>query len=354
MTALKPFITQAKAKGLTDEQIHEALKSQGWNESVIALGLAGLEVPTPEHAASDAKQAPDHSTAHPSISPLMAALHHVLLWFFIGSSTVTIVGVVASLTGYDISAQALAAMIAVTIITFLPYAIMFMSYLRHLRPTPDLVPGKVWSIITVCLHSIAAMIAAITLVVAAITAGDQNVIASAALILGLDLIVVTIYCQAAFAPNKTGKLRKILLYSYLPLLGVLFGILFVLSLLQLGPARHDEQLRKDLTATVQNIAKYSKDHHRLPNELGDLRAGPDIEYTMKTAISYEVCGSFITSSKNQTYSYASIQGLEDSYVHESQFYPSHIGRNCFTFTSASLKSSGTAEILGPTIKRSVQ
>lgn len=352
MTDLKPFIEQARAKGLGDDQIREALKSQGWDESIITMGLTGLDVPKPENTSS--LPAPSDHAKHPSISPLVAALHHVLLWFFVGSSTVTIAGVVASLTGEDISAQALAAMIAVTVVTFLPYAVLFITFLRQVRHTPDLVPGKVWSIITVCLHSIAAMIAAITLVVSLITESDISIPGSAAIILGLDLIVVMTYYMAVFNPNKTGKSRKFMLYGYLPLLGVLFGILFVLSLLQLGPARHDDQLRKDLTTTVQNIAKYSNEHHKLPSTLGNLRAGQGVEYTKRSFSTYEVCGSFMTVNKNHTYDYGDITAQNDSYVYEGQFYPTHTGRNCFEFTAAALMFNNSTGTFSPRVQQFVQ
>lgn len=354
MTELTPFIEQARGKGLNDEDIRKALTAQGWNEAAIEFGLKGLEIPKPrqEPVVLEPKVAPKDT--RPSISPLMAALHHVLLWFFTGSSTVTIIGVMASLAGVEVSTQALAAMIAVTVITFTPYAAFFISFLRQAAKTPGLVPGKAWSIISICLHSIGAMIAAITLVVTAITGGEMYILTSAALVLVLGLLVVVTYCTAAFATSdKATALRKVVTRSYLPILAVLFGVLFVLSLMQLGPARHDEQLRKDLATTVQHINQYARDHHQLPSELGSLSASSEIEYTLKADATYEVCATFQTASKNQSNDrYTPDVAPSDSYVSETSFYPAHTGRNCFTFSSSVIGSG--ANFLNAKLRTSIQ
>lgn len=344
MADLKSFIEQARAKGVTDEHIRQALAEQGWNDARIDIALAGLEVPVAETSGVDPKQPPSH-TKQQSLSPLLAALHHVLLWFFTGSSAVTIVGVVASLAGVDVSSSTLASMIAVTIVTFTPYAIMFMVFLRKARRTPGLVPGKVWSIITICLHSIGAMVAAITLVITAVTAGEWSVMVSAALILTLDLIVVVTYCFAAFASERAERVRRIVTLSYLPALGILFGILFVLSVLQFGPARHDEMLRKDLAVTVQKINTYAKDFHKLPANLTDIKTALPIEYAVKSSNTYEICAVFQTNSRDTGYMYgydSSDQTRSDSYVNEANFETSGSGRQCFTFTSAPLEEKSTS------------
>jgi hypothetical protein len=334
MADIKTFITEARGKGLSDDQIRQALKAEGWDSAVIEVGLTGLEIP----AADEVNEPASKPSDRPSLHPLMAALHHVLLWFFTASSTVTIASVVASLAGVNISATALSTMIAITVITFTPYATFFLIYLIQSRRKPGLIPGKVWSIITICLHSIGAMIAAITLVVSLINSGEWTIMLSAALILGLDLIVVLAYSFAAFVPLKLALARKIITIAYLPLLFILFGILFIMSVLQLGPARHDQQLRKDLTETAQKVVTYTRDKNELPKDGGSITASKDVRYSYKTKTTYELCGTFqVASKQNMTSSYyTSPRALTDSYIYDDQFDASSAGEHCFTITSSIL------------------
>jgi hypothetical protein len=332
MTDLKAFIDKARKNGLNDEQIRKALVSQGWDEAMIDPTLMGLEVPKVDKSPSNthAKQ--------PSLSPLMAALHHVFLWFFTVSSTVAIIGVVASLSGFDISSKALASMIAVTLVTFTPYAILYIIYLRQSRRTPGLIPGKVWSIITICLHSIAAMISAITLVVATIVSSEQNTLISAALVLLLDLIVVTTYGFAAFGSARLA-VAKITTLIYLPVLFVLLGTLFTLSLVQLGPVRHDEQLRKDLVSTVEAVNAYARSNNSLPTSSSDVTSNPAITYEPITDATYKVCGTFKVDSKKATNNNLPTRPRSDRFVSTSQFDDVTSGNHCFEFSSETLSGS---------------
>jgi hypothetical protein len=263
----------------------------------------------------------------------MAAMHHILLWFFTGSSAVTITGVVASLFGTNVSSTALASMIAVTVVTFIPYAILFILYVLKTRKTPDLIPGKVWSIITICLHSIGAMIAAIVLVVTAITDTDSTVMISAALILLLDLLVVKTYLFAAFSSTKVKKLRQIILYAFIPVLIVLFGILFSMSAFKLGPAKHDEALRTSLVTSVREVVEYTRTNEKLP-EAGAVTLEQGVSYKKLSDTTYEVCASFQTTNRDENdYYYSAPYDRTDSYVGESDFHTSKSGDQCFAFKS---------------------
>ncbi|QQG51046.1 MAG: hypothetical protein HZB75_00860 [Candidatus Saccharibacteria bacterium] len=334
MPELQTFVSQAREKGLSDDQIRSALTAQGWDTAVAEAALLGLEVP--KGSGDQQAIAQSHPQgSRPSLSPMMAALHHVLLWFFVGSSAVTIAGVVASLSGLHVTTQTLASMIAVTIVTFVPYAIFFTLYLLKLRKTPDLIPGKVWSIITICLHSVTAMIAAITLVVSLITQGEYSVQLSAGLIMGLNLVVILTYGFAAFGK---GKLRKIVVWAHIPVLLALFGTLFIMSVMQLGPASHDEQLRKDLAATVTAVYENTLTNKRLPENGNGLVKSSEITYEKKTDSTYEVCGVFQTTSRNSGYSTSYRNyAYDDSYVYESQFEGSGSGKQCFDFTSSAIE-----------------
>lgn len=331
MPEIQPFVEEARKKGLSDDAIREALRAKGWDGALIEPAILGLDVP-----AAPAGQPSQRLAPAKSLSPLMAALQHVLLWFFVASSTVTIASVVASLSGVNVSAQVLASMIAVTIITFTPYAVLYLIYAVKLRRMPELIPGKIWSIITICLHSVAAMIAGITLTVTLITSGDYSVWLSALLIAVLDLIVVATYVLAAFE-LKLQKTRKIAVIAHLPVLLLLFGTLFIMSLMQLGPARHDEQLRKDLADTAMAVHNFATDHHALPTDGSAVVKGKDIRYTKKTDTTYELCGTFQAARRSSPYYYANDRTFSDDYTYESQFEVSGSGEHCFTITSSPLE-----------------
>lgn len=335
MSEINTFVHQARGKGLSDEAIRKALEAEGWASPLIDTALLDIEVPKPS-----GETTPASHPSHTSLSPLMAAMQHVLLWFFVASSTVTIASVVASLSGLNVSAQVLASMIAVTLITFTPYAVLFLIYVLRLRRTPDLVPGKVWSIITICLHSVAAMAAGITLVVTLIVSGEYNVWLSALLILALDLIVVITYVFAAFSTKKLPRLRKITVVAHLPILLLLFGTLFIMSLLQLGPARHDEQLRKDLVSSAIAVREYATQHKTLPAS-GDtsIIKSDDIRYSKKTDTSYTLCADFEANTRrSSSYYYSSGDStLSDDYISEYQFEGYGSGEHCFTLISSPLE-----------------
>lgn len=343
MPELETFVKDARDKGLDDDAIRKALLAEGWDPSLVTAALTGVTVPKP--AADQA--APNGHPKRPSLSPLMTAIHHILLWFFTGSSAVTITGVVASLFGSAVSSEALAAMIAVTIVTFIPYSILFMLYVLKTRKTPDLIPGKVWSIITICLHSVAAMIAAITLVVNAIVGESMTVIISAALILLLDLLVVKTYLFAAFSAKKVARLRKVVLYTFIPVLVILFGILFTMSALKLGPAKHDEEVRIALAASVRNVVQYTRTNDKLP-AAGDVTLEQGVSYEKLSDTTYKVCASFQTTNRSQSDYYYSSPSYDqtDSYVSDSNFDNDKTGNQCFTLKSDYL----TNEYLRPQIR----
>jgi hypothetical protein len=333
MSEIDSFVEAARKKGLSDDSIRSALEAEGWDKALVGPALLGLEVPK-----APTTNTASHQPQGATLSPLMAAMQHVLLWFFVAASTVTIASVVASLSGVNISAQVLASMIAVTLITFTPYAVLFLVFALKLKKIPDLIPGKVWSIITICLHSIAAMIAGITLVVTLIVAGDYNVWLSALLILILDLIVITTYVFAAFG-TKLRAIRKIVVIAHLPVLLLLFGTLFIMSLLQLGPARHDEQLRKDLVTTAQSVHSFATLHHALPTTGSDVVKNHEISYAKKSATSYELCATFQASARRASGYYYTPDSLSDDYIYDSQFETTGSGKHCFVIASSPLEES---------------
>jgi hypothetical protein len=339
VTQLQKFVETAREHGLSDEMIRQSLLDQGWPTSQVDAGLLGLEVPRPDAATTAPAPVEDkqRQPTHPSLSPLQAALLHVLLWFFAASSTVAIIGVVASLFGESISTEALASMIAVTIITFVPYAVFFVLYLKRLAAMPNLVPGKIWSIITICLFSIGAMSAAIALVISLIRSDEASFAVGSVLIVILNAIVLMTYSLAAFRPPSKG--RTLGLRLHLILLAILLGGLFVASLVRIGPARADEQLRQDLVATVDSVRSYAQRHDALPDNGTGIVADNAIEYKKTGAQTYELCATFKldNAADYSHYSRSSSNTVNDAYVYESQFRTDS-GRRCFGLLSSSLDS----------------
>lgn len=335
MSEINSFVRKAREKGLSDEAIRKSLTAQDWDPALIDSALLGIEVPKAPATTTSSSDSPSPAT---SLSPLMAAMQHVLLWFFTASSTITIASVVASLSGLNVSAQVLASMIAVTVITFTPYAVLFLLFTIKQRRMPELVPGKVWSIITICLHSVAAMAAGITLVVTLIVSGEYSVWLSALLILILDLIVVVTYVLAAFG-MKLRRVRKVTIIAHLPVLLLLFGTLFIMSVLQLGPARHDEQLRKDLVLSTTAIHNYTNDHRSLPESGDGLVKSNDIRYKKINDTKYSLCATFQANARRSSayYAYNNDSILSDAYAYESQFEVYGAGEHCFTIVSSTLE-----------------
>jgi|GEM_PF-2506021 len=344
MTEIETFVTQAREKNLSDDAIRNTLETKGWSKQDIDFALSGLSAPE-KHPELEAPKAPVGTSQ--SLSPLMAALHHILLWFFTGSSTITIIGVIASLFNETISTEALAAMIAVTVVTFIPYAIMFAIFIRLDRSKKGVVPGKVWSIITICLHSIGAMISAITLVVTAILNGSTSVLVGAGLVLLLNVIIVGTYCFSAFGLNRIPKFRAVIMYLHLPVLIILFGILSFLSIMQIGPAKHDDKLREDMAATAQKVHAYANDHRALPTDGTGVTVSSEVHYTKKSEHTYQLCGDFQVHQKTPKdsygvgiYSSGSMNPISDDYVYKDQFtYGGTDG--CFLLSSSPLENGNT-------------
>lgn len=339
MAQLKEFIAHARQNNLSDEEIRDTLLTQGWSSADITLALASIEVPVSRSVSDSHKETTtsiDSVQTPPSLHPLLAALHHVLLWFFVGASTIAIIGAVSSLFGGIVSSEALAAMIAVSLITFTPYALLYLIYLRSVRHRRRLVPGKIWSIITVCLHSIGAMGAAITLTVALITSSTSAIIISAALILLLNSIIVITYIFSTFILDSGARLRKSILLAHIPLLTILLGALFILSVLQLGPAQADEERRKEIVRTVDTIRDASIRNQKLPDSSYSLDINNDIEYTVLNERMYRLCTNFLIDTAN-SYGYESSpkQPISDSYVDEYQFRAAN-GRQCFHFEASGI------------------
>ncbi|HRQ86772.1 MAG TPA: hypothetical protein PLY16_01545, partial [Candidatus Saccharibacteria bacterium] len=209
-------------------------------------------------------------------------------------------------------------------------------YLRKLRKNPQTIPGNIWSIITICLHSLGALAAAIILVVALIADGENSTIISSAIILTLYSIVVATYSFAAFA--HPGKLRKSMLYISLPVLALIMGTLFTLSMMRIGPSLEDQNTRKDMVSSMQSISEFIAKENRLPedSEGQDLLTDQDLKYKKQTTISYQLCATFNAGNVSDDLYGAYYFSLTDAYPHESQFATNKPGEACFSVESSYL------------------
>ena len=327
------FVAQARLRNVQDETIRRSLSRAGWNDDAIDTALLeGLEVP----AAEITKKSSGTSTG-----ALFSALHHVLLWFFVIAASIATASAIGSLLGESVSEDALASFIAVSVITFIPYATVFWLYLRARKSTPGLVPGKIWSIITICLASIGVMITLMTAVVSLITDSSISVLASAGALFLIYASVVIIYAQASFARSKTSKRSSLLLWGPLAGIALLMLGLFVASVLQLGPARHDANLRTELVEAAESVRSYAERMDTLPASGTDITLGSDVEYTKLTDTTYRLCAPFkIDTTANNS---RSTDTIDDAFISDYYFYGSKTD-NCFVLENSHIERTRSIDL----------
>lgn len=329
MGKIQDFIQDARDKKLDDAAIRDLLKAAGWQQAEIDAGMLGVEVPRP-----DGQHVKD---GRPALSPLEAALHHVLLWVFVLATSIALSAVSATLFGGNQSLEAIAAYIAVAIVTLVPYAVFYSLYLKKLRKNQELTTHRVWSIITIVLHSLGTIAALITLIVTLIVDTNTSVIVASSSVAVLGALVVVAYAAATFMKPEHA-IRKAILYAYLPLLVLFLAVYGVLAVMKMPDLRADKMLRQDLVTSVQNIVDYAKTNKKLPEQATADIIKPGITYTKTSDTEYKVCGDFKTSA-GYGYAYPATDTASyptyDSYVSEYQFMTDK-GNHCFTFQSAPL------------------
>ena len=336
---LYEFVQQAKDRRIDADTIRRSLARRGWSDEEIDDALLG-ELTVPLAPGKNASTTTERPLAGHSTSPLFSALHHVLLWFFVGAASFAIVSAVSSLFFEYVSEEALALFIAVSLITFVPYAVVFFLYLKAKRKDPPLAPGRVWSIITICLASIGLMASAITAVVSLIIGSEPAIIVSALCLMLVYGCVIVMYSAAAFLLGTRLKLRAVLLVAPLGLITLLLVGIFVPSLLQLGPAKNDDKLREELVQTVQNIREITEREQALPQNADAQLANPAITYKKLSLSTYEHCAPFGLKASDDTYR---TQGpLNDSNVSEYEFQGT-VTDKCFTIETSALPADQVIE-----------
>lgn len=349
----KQFIEQAREKNLTDDQIVHMLVDNGWGESRARAEVLGLSVPAPpqESNVSDsantslAAHSPPESDQHraddsleepKSISALEAALQHVLLWVFTLTSSIMIgmVSAVLFSSNANPSANTLITYLVLETVTFIPFVIFFYLYLKKLKNYLELRTGKVWSIITIVLHSLGLIgaLVSVLLAVLLIDSQDQTPVAIAGTAIAImNALVVGAYVAANFAKGRYG-LRKRLLRIFPITLALLITIFGVFALLNLGPLRADETTVKNLVQTTEAIRDYAKDNNRLPANLETVSdASTDVTYRRLNATTYELCATFQREAESD-YNFGTSE-IKDDYISDYFFTYHRSGEDCFTIES---------------------
>jgi len=350
MDGLKQFVDSAREKGWNDGHIKEALLNNGWDAAQVDTALGGLDVPVPvpmapAHGgyAHEAGHRPGpHKPERPTISALQAALQHVLLWLFTLMSSIMIS--VVAFTLFDNSSagssDTLLTYLVLELVTFAPFAFFYWQYLRQLGKQPELMTGKVWSIITIVLHSVGLIGSVISfiLVIILVNGGETTAgLVSSGTIGAMDALVVAAYVWANFAKDTKSQARTWYLRLFPIALFVLIGILGVMALVRVGPLRADDQTRQDLSSLVSDVRDYADDNKALPQSESDLSDVPDgVTYERLSTTEYEVCGTFKKGTDDSSYSYYNSTDDYDDYVSTYTFYGKDAGHNCWTFQNYNL------------------
>jgi hypothetical protein len=346
MTEIDTFINQAREKGLDDNKIRQLLIDQGWSVSQVESGLLGLTVPAVPATTIQSAQEEKSLVKRATISSLEAALQHIFLWVFTLTSTIMISIVSAIAFGgssTDRSSEPLLTYLVLETVTFLPFIILFIHYLRKFKKDNELTTGRIWSIITIVIHSLGAMGSIITFLLAIILVPTDNggrfpvLIASGAIAI-MNIGVLGAYIIANFTKRASFPTRDKLLYSFPVLLFAIILIFGIMAVVNVGPLRADDQTRKDLVDTVKAIKTYTNDNKKLPTNLTSVDgAKSGITYSKKSTTDYSLCANFQVSSRQNSY-YSSVT-ITDDYVYEYDFSSTKAGQNCFTITANYLVKS---------------
>jgi hypothetical protein len=276
----------------------------------------------------------------------MAALHHIFLWFFTASSSLAIAAAVSCIYGYTTTAAAIATFLIVVVITLVVYLIFYMPYLKLTLKPPYLTANKTWSIITICLHGVASIGCAIALLTLIINKGDVTWIATLTLILSLCIAVIMTYSAATFMNPKT-SIRKWLLLSAMPTIAVVLIAIFGWTIAGLGNLKHDEQIRKNLLQTVNNIRGYTEASGSLPSDASSLLADKSFKYTKETYVTYQLCADFKSASlfNTKTTNPSGSTTISDNSVFENSFSVESVGTKCFDIKTYSNTSTTLPNLL---------
>lgn len=322
----------------SDDTIIEKLVDAGWSEEDakrLTTTSSLPDAPSPDkmhqHQHNQVMHGNDSKTSG-TLSSLSQAMQHILLWVFTVSSSITISVVAATLFGDQSSTDSLSIFVAVGLVTFTPFAFVFWDYIKRFRKDKSVVTGRVWSIITIVLHSIAAISSGITLLSNLIMGPTTSVVVAATTICILNISVVFVYYNATFGSAKS-KVRKIAVYAFIPVAVMVMSVYGIMALVRLGPLRADEETHERLTKTVEAIRNYrTENNSKLPSSLSSLKDidTKGITYKKKTETAYMLCAYF--NVKSSYYNRATNE-IEDTYGSGYTFSEHKKGENCYNFTT---------------------
>jgi hypothetical protein len=254
-----------------------------------------------------------------------------LLWFFSISTTITLSILAASVFyAESSSSEVLSVFVAVSLLTFTPFAFVFWDYLKKYKKDKTVVTGRVWSIITIVVHSLAAIISGVVLVVNLLTDPEAGLIVATSTIILINLLIVTTYYYATFG-KPSSKFRDVYVQIFLPVLFLILALFALYGYVKLAPVKADENTRAKLVKTVEAIRDYrSQNNAKLPAALSSLKDvdTSGITYKKNSETKYTLCADFKTKRR---YSYASdsTYAPADTAVSEYYFEANKVGENCF-------------------------
>lgn len=332
MQSIHTYIKEAREKyGADDAAIREQLLAAGWKKTEVAAALKARSLPPAPHPSDEAERS---STDNERLSSLAQAMHHILLWFFTASTAITLSIVSAALFGGEASTDALAAYVAVGLVTLTPYGLLYVDYLRKFRRNARMTTGRIWSIITIVVHTVGAIAALITLIINLIVGPSASVVIASSVLAGLNLLVLTTYFTATFVRPERVRFRRAVLLMFLPVVSAILIVFGILALSKMGPIRADEHLRERLVKTTAAIREYRVTHdEQLPESLNQISyAETDgITYNRLGSKRYELCASFNSTGSTFSFPAGGTFEQDDGYVTEYTFRVQGTGNQCFRF-----------------------
>lgn len=357
MSELSEYLELSRERGVPPETSVQLLLAVGWSPDELSQALLGRDAPRPggQHRTTPhvsapnlealSAMAPEARTGHDpdptrqSLSPAMAAMHHVFLWFFVGSFTFGISAAVSVILNTSAAPTDLNNFIAVIAISLSVYLGFYVVYLRKALRPPYLSAHPVWTTITVCLLGVASMTAAIFLIVNLLDAERGDLVVTSAIVLVLYLALLLNYVAATFFSVEK-RMRKRILVTAVPVVTIVLVVLFAASIANLGPIQRDESTREDLVSAGEMVASSTAKQGQLPKDDSELKLPAGVSYSKKDEVTYELCASFERDAADYVFTNMGDQPTDtyqpnDSYLSTTDFYAS-AGSACFTVVSDEL------------------
>lgn len=339
---LYSFIHQLKNNGVNSQQIFQSAQITGqWSDDVIATALYSLDRNEKEPRTQTKAEVASHENNNgvQSISILQTVFHHIALWFFIGATIPALITLVDLLTGGTTSPSTITTFLSVVIVTGGLYFVFYGIYLRKaLKSKETIIPGKVFSIITMAFALVTLLIAAIAGLTVLVSSsfggdsiGDSGTVLSSALTVVIAGAVIAIYWAATFLKTNNKTRKPLLIGSPIAIIAIITA-LFIAGFSTLPSVIADEKTRDALVETSEKIVNLTKLESSLPEDDTVLSLEDGMSYKKLDKNSYELCATFKNDSTNP-YALGDTAALNDSYLSEYDFQNYSKGESCFTIES---------------------